>query len=140
MALNAHFIGYEFKHHDAVEDAAAAAEVVLAACREQGVDIEHWVRTSTERISTLSCQKVKKKPASHSRDGHPDGEFYGEVLVFTGGLQMIRDVAADYAAFMGCKVNTSLSGKTTILVSGIQTSPAINHPQARARNISRLRN
>ena len=121
----AYYIGYEFNHHDAVEDATAATEVVLTACRDRGVDIEYWLHTSAERTSTRSSQNVKKQPVSRSRYGSPDGELYGEVLVFTGDLQMSRAVATDYAAFMGCKVTTAVSKKTTILVSGIQTSPAI---------------
>ena len=120
----AHYIGYEFQHHNAEEDAVAAAEVVLAACREQVIDIDYWMRTLAERLRSISSQKGKT-PASHSRDGNPDGELSGEILVFTGELRIPRTVAADYAAFMGCKVNQSVSRKTSILVSGIQTSPAI---------------
>ena len=129
----AHFIGYEFKHHDAVEDAAAAAEVVLAACREQGVDIEHWVRTFAERTSSRSRQYVKKQSTLSNRVANPNGELYGEVLVFTGSLQMVRDVAEDYAAFMGCDVKKNVSKKTTILVSGIQRSRAIKSPTGKRK-------
>ncbi len=32
----------EFRHHDAVEDARAAAEIVLHACQRTGVDIDYW--------------------------------------------------------------------------------------------------
>ena len=36
-------LGISFRHHDALEDARAAAGVVLYACRETGKDIDDWV-------------------------------------------------------------------------------------------------
>lgn len=120
----AHFIGYEFKHHDALEDAVAAAEITLAACREHNVDVEHWLRIF-EKDNFYRKKRERQTYESVRREGNPDGEHFGEVLVFTGELQMSRPEAANYASFMGCKVSTSVSKKTTILVSGIQKSHAI---------------
>ena len=37
-------LGISFRHHDALEDARAAAGVVLYACLETGLDIDDWVR------------------------------------------------------------------------------------------------
>ena len=45
-------LGISFKHHDALEDARAAAEVVLHACRETGLDIDGWLER-TRKSSTL---------------------------------------------------------------------------------------
>ena len=129
----AHYIGYDFKHHDAVEDAVAAAEITLAACREHNVDIEHWLRIFEREI--YQRKKRKRQPYERiPREVNPDGELYGEVLVFTGELRMPRAEAADYAAFMGCKVSTSVSRKTTVLVSGIQKSSAIRSASGKSRN------
>ena len=36
-------LGIAFRHHDAVEDARAAAEIVLLACQHTGVDIHGWL-------------------------------------------------------------------------------------------------
>ncbi len=36
-------LGITFRHHDAVEDARAAAEIVLRACLYTGIDIEGWL-------------------------------------------------------------------------------------------------
>ena len=132
----AYYIGHDFNHHDAVEDAVAAAEITLVACRENNVDIEHWIRTFEGEI----YQKYKKKRQPYesiSRKGNPDGEFFGEALVFTGELQMRRTMAADYAAFMGFKVSTSVSKKTKILVSGVQTSPAIKSDSDKSKKYER---
>ena len=37
-------LSISFKHHDALEDARAAAEIVLQACKDTGIDIEGWLR------------------------------------------------------------------------------------------------
>ena len=37
-------IGYQFKHHDALEDAKAAAHVLLAAIRESSLDVTGWLK------------------------------------------------------------------------------------------------
>ena len=39
-------LGISFRHHDAVEDARAAGEIVLHACRQTGLDIDGWVALS----------------------------------------------------------------------------------------------
>ena len=36
-------LGIAFKHHDALEDARAAGEIVLRACRKTGLDIDGWL-------------------------------------------------------------------------------------------------
>ena len=36
-------LGISFRHHDAVEDARTAAEIVLMACFHMGLDIEDWL-------------------------------------------------------------------------------------------------
>lgn len=44
LAAIAAYLGIEFRHHVAVEDARAAAEVVLRACEHTGVDLGEWLR------------------------------------------------------------------------------------------------
>ena len=36
-------LGIEFRHHDAVEDARAAGQIVLHACRHTGLGLEEWL-------------------------------------------------------------------------------------------------
>ena len=36
-------LGISFRHHDALEDARAAAMIVLAACHHTGLDIDGWL-------------------------------------------------------------------------------------------------
>ena len=44
LANVARDLGVSFHHHDALEDARAAAEIVLFACRHTGLDIDGWLK------------------------------------------------------------------------------------------------
>ncbi len=107
-------IGYEFKHHDALEDAKAAAMVVLAALQKTGLDLPGLMQKVESRGSGS-----KWKPDC-KRKGNADGPLYGEVLVFTGALHIPREQAADVAASLGCEVAANVSKSTTLLVVGDQ--------------------
>ncbi|MBU4272644.1 MAG: 3'-5' exoribonuclease [Planctomycetes bacterium] len=109
-------IGYNFKHHDALEDAKAAAHVLLAAINESGLDIDAWLKRVRYPIDPT---KGSSDPAI-KRDGNPEGALYGEVLVFTGALEIPRCEAADLAAAIGCQVAPGVTKKTTVLVVGDQ--------------------
>ena len=54
------------------------------------------------------------------RDGNPEGDLYGEVIVFTGALELPRNEAANLASSAGCQVEQGVTRKTTILVVGDQ--------------------
>ena len=43
LSLIACDLGIDFRHHDAAEDAMAAGEIILRACRHTGVDIDGWL-------------------------------------------------------------------------------------------------
>jgi len=109
-------IGYEFRHHDALEDAKAAGFVLLAALRESQQDLEHWQLRVNKPID---LERSSYGAAIH-RDGNPEGDLYGEIIVFTGALALPRSHAADLAASVGCQVGVGVTKKTTILVVGDQ--------------------
>jgi DNA polymerase-3 subunit epsilon len=109
-------IGYEFRHHDALEDAKAAGFVLLAALRDSQQDIDHW----RQRVNQPIDPESSSSGAAVQRDGNPEGDLYGEVLVFTGALELPRNEAADLAASVGCQVAAGVTKKTTILVVGDQ--------------------
>jgi len=109
-------IGYEFKHHDALEDAKAAAYIFVSASNKSGLDVDGWLKRVKQPIdpsARSSSQTIK-------REGNPDGDLYGEVLVFTGALEIPRREAADLAAAIGCQVASGVTKKTTMLVVGDQ--------------------
>jgi len=106
----------DFKHHDALEDAKAAAHILLAAINETGLDLTGWIRRVRQPIDPQACSSA----AAIRREGNPEGALYGEVLVFTGALAMPRREAADLASAIGCQVASGVTKETTILVVGDQ--------------------
>ncbi len=109
-------LGYEFKHHDALEDAKAAAHIVLSASNETGLDIDSWLKRIRQPIDPTASSSG----SAIERDGNPEGALFGEVLVFTGALEIPRREAADWAAAIGCRVVPGVTKKTTLLVVGDQ--------------------
>lgn len=107
-------LGYAFKHHDALEDAKAAARVLIAAIEKTGLDVNRWLQRVRQPLSGVGSA------AAIRRDGNPEGPLAGEVLVFTGALEIPRREAADMAAALGCDVAATVSKKTTMLVVGDQ--------------------
>lgn len=103
---------YKFKHHDALEDAKAAGYIMLTAMQQSCLDLEGWLKRVNQPISG---QVIKQK-----RDVNPEGPLYGEVIVFTGALELRRAEAADMAAKIGCQFESVVTQKTTILVVGNQ--------------------
>jgi DNA polymerase-3 subunit epsilon len=77
------------------------------------MDLDAWIARVQQPIDPSLEQRI-------AREGNPDGELYGEVLVFTGALMMPRREAADLAAIVGCEVDASVTKRTTILVVGDQ--------------------
>jgi len=112
-------IGYEFRHHDALEDAKASGQVLLAAIEASGLDIDAWLRRVKQPIDPANSSRSSRGSAVN-RDGNPEGELYGEVIVFTGALEIPRREAADLAASIGCSVVSGVTKKTSLLVVGDQ--------------------
>ncbi|MDW3094709.1 MAG: exonuclease domain-containing protein [Gammaproteobacteria bacterium] len=105
-------IGYKFKHHDALEDAKAAAHILMAAVEVTGLDLESWLKRVKQPLGSVD--------GSSARDGDTQGKYYGEVIAFTGALQIPRREAADIAASIGCSVTSTVTKTTSILVVGDQ--------------------
>lgn len=109
-------IGYQFKHHDALEDAKAAGYVLLAAIKESRLDLDAWLH----RVSQPIDPSTTNYSGRIEREGNVDGPLSGEVVVFTGALDIPRTEAADLAASIGCQVTPGVTKKTTLLVVGNQ--------------------
>jgi DNA polymerase-3 subunit epsilon len=103
-------IGYTYQAHDALEDAKAAAMVLLAALEESKTDVAEWVERLTPR--------PRQYPPKIAAAGNPDGPLFGEVVVFTGNLCIPRRDAAELAVRIGCEVAPSVTKRTTMLVVG----------------------
>lgn len=110
------YLGYNFNPHDALEDARAAGFIMTKAIEETNLSIDDWLKRVKYPIGTSYLDfnhRIK-------RDGNKEGPFYGEVLVFTGALEIPRREAAELAAQVGCNVSPSVNKETTILVVGDQ--------------------
>lgn len=109
-------IGYEFEHHNAVEDAKASGRVLIAAMAKTGLSIEDWLKRVKQPIDPSNVSTG----GAIRRDGNPEGAMYGENVVFTGALTIRRKDAADLAAELGCNVESGVTKRTTMLVVGDQ--------------------
>jgi DNA polymerase-3 subunit epsilon len=78
-----------------------------------GMDLNAWLERVRQPVDPTSEQRIV-------REGNPDGELFGEVMVFTGALTIPRREAADLAASVGCEVDIGVTKRTTILVVGDQ--------------------
>lgn len=107
-------LGINFKHHDALEDAKAAGLVLLAAIEQSGLPLSEWI-ARLDAPRTRQGTSIDSKPVVN-----PDGDWFGEVLVFTGQLQIPRKIASEQASFVGCRVDSNVTKETTILVVGDQ--------------------
>ncbi len=113
LANLARDLNIEFHHHEALEDARAAATIFARSCEEQNVGTEYWVSRVRMPIDPHKSRRVTREGA----EGLP---LSGETVVFTGSLAVPRREAADIAANSGCAVGDSVTKRTTMLVVGIQ--------------------
>ncbi|MBF0285080.1 MAG: 3'-5' exoribonuclease [Magnetococcales bacterium] len=104
-------IGYEFQHHNALEDAKASGQILLSAMTETGLDLEGVQRRVHQPINPKLGGAIK-------REGNPEGPLFGEVVAFTGALDIPRREAADLAEALGCNVELGVTKNTTLLVVG----------------------
>lgn len=100
-----------FTHHDAAEDARAAGLLMNEAIEATGLEIVQWLERVEQPI-------VLGDRGKHARQGDPAGPLAGEVIVFTGKLDIPRAQAAEMASRAGCDVADIVSKRTTILVVG----------------------
>ena len=106
------FLNLDFQHHDAGEDANAAAQVVLMAENHTG-------KTFAE-LTAPRAKTPKSFEPSVAVEGNQSGPLYGHVACFTGKLSLSRVEASTYAAGAGITVRASISKKITLLVVGDQ--------------------
>lgn len=123
-------LGYDFRHHDALEDAKAAAHILLAAINESGLDVDGWLKRVRQPIDPTAGSSA----SAIRREGNPEGSLYGEVLVFTGALEIPRREAADLAATIGCQVASGVTKKTTMLVVGDQDIKKLSEHDKSSKN------
>ena len=105
-------LSLEFRHHDAGEDARAAAMVVLRAEAALGMPFDQILDTPAVRRSFPKAVKAAKSTVT--------GHLTGGSVCFTGKLSMTREAAALLALSAGLDVKTTVGAKVTYLVVGDQ--------------------
>lgn len=112
------------KHHDALSDAIAAGRVLTSALRTKNLTINDCNKLIKKKISTLIARgKLSETPNPTNviiDGGNPDGDWFGDVLCFTGELRMPRVEASILASQLGFDVGKGVTKKTNYLVKGQQ--------------------
>lgn len=105
-------LSINFIHHNAEEDARAAGEILIRAIQETGLTVIEWLDRVKRPILWSDTRPGRGK------EGNPQGPLFGEVIVFTGALEIPRREAAQIAADAGCEVSLSVKKGVTILIVG----------------------
>lgn len=108
--LSKHF-GIFLDHHDALSDAEAAGLIFLKALQDSGTNASDWFELANRPISAASATPFEGS-------GNPEGDFYGETLVFTGALSIPRREAAQIAKELGFEVAKGVTKKTSFVCIG----------------------
>lgn len=126
----AEFLGIGFEHHDALEDARAAAWITLAACRASGCGLDELSR---EFQSANGRERRNSDPVDLIQPPVDSGHEVADILngagkvvvVFTGKLSTSRRAATERAVGAGCTVHDNVTKQTTALVVGMQSPNAL---------------
>ena len=129
----------DLNHHDALSDARAAANVLLAMCEIDNCDVFEMCENLGYRIGRLSIHHYAafsnaSRPSWSSSSSKlriseiettvdeidPDGPLFGKRVVFTGTLDsMTRNAAYQVTVNSGGEPSKSVSKRTQILVVGM---------------------
>ncbi|MDO5516815.1 MAG: exonuclease domain-containing protein [Clostridium sp.] len=140
-------LGYEFKHHDALYDALACSNILTNICDElQCDDIDEiskllgvtvgfvnkdgYKPSSTKGRVYKTSGKVYRYKKERAVDKFAEDAFKDEVVVFTGRLSsMGRDEAIRMVRMLGGSAGSSVTRKTTILVTSIKNVHDLNREE-----------
>jgi len=131
----AEYLGIEFRHHDALEDALACAKIAIKACEIHNAGT---IDELAERLRISVWPSIDRIPGSQYRRGcsyphypnpkdivpettdfDPAHPFFGATCVFTGNLKsMSRREAMQRVVNCGGYCGNSVSKTTTFLVMG----------------------
>ena len=113
------------RHHDAGDDAAAAAGIALGA-RQQMSNLPDLAASLMVRLGTLTgaswvgciASMVPTQRPAADLDADPHHPLYGKLVAFTGGLSVTRAEASALIAALGATPSVGPSKHTDFLVMG----------------------
>ncbi|WP_238886770.1 exonuclease domain-containing protein [Clostridium sp. YIM B02551] len=132
------FLGYEFKHHDALYDALACSNILLNISEELectdineistliGVSIgkvegDIYKPSSTKGRVAKTSNRINYLKKDNVLDRLQLDAYKNEVVVFTGKLSsMSRDEAMSWVRKLGGSTGSSVTKKTTVLVTNMK--------------------
>lgn len=126
------FLNYQFKHHDAEDDAAACAEVLLSAMAYKGVrdtvELADSIGMTVGKLfdggyhpCSISNKAEVKKILAQTDKFDPEHEFFQRKVVFTGTLSsMTRKEAMQKIVNVGGFTGDAMTEDTDFLVMGMQ--------------------
>jgi len=109
-------LGIQYNSHNALEDAITCGKVFFEAVKYSGIQVGDWHARLKLRLDGSSYSYTEKI----SKEGNPEGEYYGQTVLFTGKANIPRDELGDLASQIGFKVVDSFSKKINLLVVGLQ--------------------
>lgn len=132
----AQLLGIQLRHHNALSDAYAAAQIGLTAWKIENNLLDNYqelysktieisetpdyfsVLTETKRINSSLLKPDLENTNTESY-------FYNKRVVFTGDLEsMTRSEASEIIFKMGADINTAISRKTNIVIIGYNPGPS----------------
>jgi DNA polymerase-3 subunit epsilon len=141
LSVVAQHLGYEFDHHNALNDANASAHIAQEACKAMAVDtllgiaekcgIQHGQIMKTGcyfpasgacRSRSGSSRRIDPSTIVPNTDNFDEGHpFYGKVFAFTGTLStMTRLEAMQCVVNVGGQAGNGVTTETDFLVLGEQ--------------------
>ena len=152
----AEYVGHEFKHHHAGEDATACAKVMLYLCNKLGINdlltlnlkggltLGELYPGGYVPCSSLIKRKnrLTKKEAFEIQDVNSDTDYFrNRVVVFTGPLNSMKRYEASSLVYkLGGTVGSSVTKKTEVLVTGIKNRERMDsaHKSTKLRKAEKL--
>lgn len=112
-------------HHDALCDATACARVMLA-CMGIRYEEHHYEKMSAESRRKRELSSDAKAPLDEKEIVNKETPFYQKKVVITGIIDAypMREELAQLLKQYGADINSSISGKTNIVIVGHGAGPS----------------
>lgn len=140
------YLGFEFKHHDALDDSLACANILLNISKELKIDDINEISndvgvtvgnvtksgykpSSTKGIRNKTSRKEKSDKKSIYDEVKVDA-LKDKIVVFTGSLGcMSREEAMSLVRKLGGAAGSSVTKKTNLLVTAVKNIEKLNRGQ-----------
>lgn len=140
------YLGFEFKHHDALDDSLACANILLNISKELkindindisndvGVTLGNVTKNGYKPSSTKGNRnKISSKEKSYKKSIYDDVKINAlehKTVVFTGSLgSMSREEAMRLVRKLGGTAGSSVTKKTNLLVTAVKNLENLNRGQ-----------